>query len=248
MDKKRKENCLHEVFNKYSINQGTLENFMAKQPTDSYIVLYTSSIEGLGDSTSDIDMYVITNDSDQLNNSVVTINDLEFDVEYWKVSDIKKLITSAKKLSTAPPLPSLKVLLRIKKGILFKSSTLLDVINEINLINLDNIVCSSYSQLSRSYVEDTIKLMRDNLAISAAESSLRVVWTAIAAYNAYHHNSNLKQKWMSRIFLHDDMIDKNLKNEYLTLCVYCHLNQDNLITFTKRRLHFAQNLLFETEL
>lgn len=218
------------------------------------VFVYASQLENLGTKDSDFDVYVLSQNmpNDEFMRSVQNykiqtelLNGKLLDIEYWDITIVYELINtinepSYKKLSS----DELKLIHRLKIAEVINEN---EIGNKIKLLiqnsNLKDLVVKQYLLVSNSQLQDAIALYDSQEYISALNCARFALENAIGALNAKNGFTNLKNKWISKIFINNNGYDKELLNKYLHYQVYCNVNSSNIESFVENILEFTQNII-----
>ena len=254
---------------KREINRGILENVLSGfdikiadvlekviVPIDerTSVYFYTSHYEGLGNAHSDIDVYVIS-DYDLPHElpykyfncdgvSSFTINGLTFDIEYWKEKEINNLITLANSSKGGElDIGLLKILLRLSYSYYIKGNES-NIPNQIEEMKINEYVTNRYLLMGRSFYDDAVKMFKLKNYIACLDCCRQSLWNVIGAYNSKNGHANLKEKWISRIFIsnkgsgNSDFLDR-----YYQFQVYSSITEETIEEFVEEFLDFIQDVM-----
>lgn len=182
-------------------------------------VFYSSAMEGLGTSSSDVDVYVLIPQEQKLEyqrtyNSgigvrVEKIKNAEFDVEYWPIERLNDFLCILKKSDgITGDFNTLKVFLRVNTGYVIRNENSdwdVHFWNELQKIELNNLIAKRFLLDGRSMYDDAIKLDRGGETLLAYEQLQRAAWMVMGAANAIQNKANLKEKWIAKIFFSTEM-------------------------------------------
>lgn len=245
-----KKHVFDEFLRQKNISTSFYKNFAETMPPTSTIIVYASILDGLGTTLSDVDVYVIDpNPNKKFHDGLVHFEGLELDIEYWSIDKLQRSVCLLDSNNASNKLEVIKFLLRLENGLIIQASKQNLKEKYLSEINLNKILCAEYSNRSRSLIDDAVQIYNDNLQIAALDESQRAVWMAIAAYNAFNHHGNVKEKWISRIFISNNGFGHpEFVATYKQLCVFCKINTASISQISKERIRFAQKLLFAIEI
>lgn len=238
----------------------TIEEILAsiqiELDVDSAVFLYTSHLEGLGNINSDIDVYVITSYEPKLNVyrtnldcfgvEIKNINGLSFDIEYWSFEKINEYID---KLTNKEVLTFdygiLKILLRLHLSFVAQGHELGEKLKDrLHKLNLEKLIYEQYALEARSEYDDALKMYKSREFILSLDCCRRALWFAIAATNANNRKPNLKNKWISKIFLENKGFGNNdIYERYIQYQIFSNVNKDNLENTVEDMLVLIQDIL-----
>lgn len=220
---------------------------------DYCLFLYSSHIENLGTQNSDFDIYIICNDipnnkhlinRDNYKVRQIFINNVLFDIEYWTFSSLLTLIDKINSSNFIFNSDQLKFLHRLsmaecmgnlEKGIIIKKS-----IKDSHLLSH---VKEYYRLQATSFLEDAVYMYTAGYFTCAASCAYKALDNAIGLLNAHNGKTNLKGKWISKIFLDDNSQPNELKKRYLSLQFYAATNPENMESFLEDKIDFIQDIL-----
>lgn len=217
------------------------------------VVFYSSAMEGLGTTSSDIDVYVLMPQNHNVQyqrtyNSgigirVEKIKNAEFDVEYWPIERLNDFVLTLKQSDgLTGDFNTLKVLLRVSTGYtMHLEDTKWDehFWKELNAVKLNSLIAKRYLLDGRSMYDDAVKLHRSGETLLAYEQVQRAAWMVLGAANALQNKANLKEKWTTKIFFSTE-----LGVDYKSAYVEAFLNEFSDATL-ELRFDFVQDLMSE---
>lgn len=218
------------------------------------VFFYTSYFEGLGTKSSDIDLYVI---SDHILpralpgkylscDGVITfkIKGLEFDVEYWSEIEIKRIIDECKKNHFIES-DLLKLLLRLHYGYSPINNWMAQtILQRLKNLDVEKCVTEKYALISRSSYDDAVKLFQAEEYILSIDCCRRALWDAVTALNSANGHSNLKEKWISKIFIDNNAYgDTELLNKYYEFQVFPVVSQKHFEKYVEEFLEVVQEFI-----
>lgn len=216
---------------------------------DAFVVAYSSSMDGVGNSKSDIDIYVLTQNKTFNDNHAVirnyVINGIDLDAEYWNLEVLVAQLNSVKTNFSAE---NLKTIHRIKKGIIIKSNEMISDIlgNSLNRINESKMYIKSKILSLNSAHADALKFFYCNDYESAIFCERKALESAVMVINALNGFDNINDKWASFIFrskIKDIPIE--YKKKYLYFQVYTPLiTEQSIKAFLSDFIQFIQSLIF----
>lgn len=223
---------------------------------ETAIFFYTSHFEGLGTKKSDIDIYIISNH--KLNRKlpgkylncegVITyqINNLEFDLEYWDIKEINSIITECQENAFIEN-DLLKILVRLNYGYSYtENSATQSMLEKIQKLQIEKIVTGKYALLARSNYDDALKMFYAGEYVAALDCCRRALWDSVSALNSANGHSNLKEKWISKIFLDNNAYgNKELLDEYYKYQVYSSVPSEHIENYVEDFLESIQGFITE---
>lgn len=221
------------------------------------IFLYMSEFENLGTKDSDIDVYIISDHIpvknfkrkylDCLGVNNLSIKGLEFDIEYWHRDDLLKIVNQYKN-GTLMEKSLIKILLRLD----FKC-TIIDnlytkmLIDILEKLDIKEYVENFYLVIGTAFYDDAIKLYNAKEYISSLDCCRNALWNVVAAINAQNNFPNLKEKWVSKIFLmHRGYGDEEALKKYYKFQVFPSVPSDEgLISYIEEFLEFINTSMMK---
>lgn len=166
------------------------------------VILYTSQMDGLGSGDSDIDVYVICEDSLELISKfgrMFILEGLEFDVEYHNIAEIIDFFDSYD--GGAVPLSVLSFLLRLLTGNVIFNSFPLDkkIKNLVSRDKLEEIGLETYLILALSEYDDALKMYNQADYISGMPLARTALNYLTMAMNIANNDYVFKTKWAYRL-------------------------------------------------
>ncbi|MBZ9618257.1 hypothetical protein [Clostridium estertheticum] len=245
---------LYDRFNKCNITTSDILNKITSSDSKQVVFIYTSQLEDLGTKDSDFDVYVLSESmpngefvrSEQGYKVQITLlNGKLLDVEYWDIKVVFNLISTINSLNnTILSSDELKLIHRLKIAEVVTEN---ETGNKIQILiqnsSLKKHVIKHYLLYANSKLQDAIALYDSQQYISALNCARFSLEQAIGALNAKNGFTNLKSKWISKIFINNNGYDKELLNKYLQYQVYCNVNSGNIETFVENILEFTQNII-----
>lgn len=218
------------------------------------VFIYTSQLENLGTKDSDFDIYVLTEtmpsdesmrDEPNKKVQIAIVNGNMLDIEYW---DIKFVYTLIDKISSQSynkvSSDELKLIHRLKIAeVISGYETGSSVKALIQNSSLKELVVKSYLLSANSELQDAITLYESQEYICALHCGRIALENAIGALNAKNGFTNLKNKWISKIFINNKGYNEELLKKYLQYQVYCNINSSNVEDFVENMLEFTQNII-----
>jgi len=236
----------HNVtFNDILLKIGNINN-------EDMIFAYTSQMEGLGTKDSDIDIYVLTENSSNIafvrkdeNRKVqmAMIQNLIFDIEYWEISHVNDIITRVNcDVTDSFNVNELKLLHRLKESELL-SECGSSISSAIEMSNLKKKVKEFYIVMANSELQDAIQLFNSDENICANIRATLALENAIGALNAHNGTTNLKEKWIPKIFYNNRAKNPKVYEKYLDFQVYSRTDYNSLPDFIENKLEFIQDII-----
>lgn len=215
-------------------------------------VVYTSHVEGLGTANSDFDVYVIMKDSKQISNAkfennvyseTVYINGTQLDIEYCKVDYVVELIQRVNKLDMSINVEEIKFLDKFSKGENLNSNDLgIDVQAQIDKDRILAGVKQYFIREATSNFRDALDLLEEKELVSTLYCARNALEFAIGIINTSNNYSNVKSKWISKIFLKTNKNDE-LTEKYLRLQIFPEFNKDDFEEYLEELLEFTQEVI-----
>jgi hypothetical protein len=250
------KDILEECFSRYNIKLNeVLEKIEVPVDEDTALFFYTSYFEDLGNSGSDIDLYVISNH--QLSRelpgkystcegvSTFSLKGLEFDVEYWNPNEIIKIMDKSINNFASVDGELMKILLRLNYSYSpYDSLIAKDMISRLKHVNIEQSVTQKYALVARSIYEDALKMYKAKEYILTLDCCRYALWHSIGAFNSLNGHSNLKEKWISKIIMDNKAYGhQEILNKYLEFQIYSNVNEENIANYVEEFLEFIQELL-----
>lgn len=210
------------------------------------IVIYMSSLEGLGTSNSDVDVYVIECNTMHMGNVIqIQINGVVLDVELWDSNNILQIYNEVSQNTLKmQDVPNMKLLLRLRQGLWLNSDNKSKLLETLKETKLESNVTNMYADMARSHYDDARKMIKSGETILSLDEMRRAAWLAAAALNSIYGHPNLKEKWITKIFL-DSNVSSDLKERYLNLQVYSTVNQKNINKIVSDFSDLVSDMFFE---
>ena len=202
--------------------------------------IYTSHLENLGTTNSDFDIYVISNSKIEspkiLNHSKFGLqqcfikNNL-LDIEYWTLESIFSLLQKINSDDYSIDVSELK----------FDFCS--NIQSKIVTSKLLEQVKSFYKVQAISFLEDAVYMFDAGYYSNASSCIYKALDNAIGLVNARNGKTNLKGKWISKLFLDNPSIEDEIKDNYLRLQLYPHVTKNNIKNYLEEKIEFVQDLL-----
>lgn len=234
--------------------ESILENIILNT-SNTTVFVYTSHLEGLGTKDSDFDVYVLcesipdeiarTNHVEPIVKNLV-IEDTLIDIEYWTISQIDSLINKLTLNDSSMMIDQLKILNRLKVGEILFNENLGDELKNKLLNTEENMkdkVIESFLIGANSYLEDAVHMYNAKEYFCSLSCSYNALEYTIGGVNAKNGFTNLKLKWVPKIFMNNNGYDKSLLDQYLKYQIYTEINENNIETFAEEKMEFIQNLI-----
>lgn len=228
-------------------------------PKASYgLFIYTSHIENLGTSNSDFDIYVICNGVStgeglmshrEYSVQQIFLGNSLLDVEYWDYNSLLSLISKVNSLDFSIDITELKLLHRISYAEFYGNNDLCkNIKQQITNGKLNDHVTNYYSVQASSFLEDAVYMYNAGYLSCASSCAYKALDSAIGLLNAQNGKTNLKGKWISKIFLDDITQSNEMKQKYYEFQLYPKLSKDNLANFLEEKIEFIQDILAESSI
>ncbi|WP_141434295.1 hypothetical protein [Bacillus sp. 03113] len=239
-----------------------------------YVYLGGSIMEGFGNDTSDIDVYVICekipqqfeSNKDYIGESFLSTGEnlvrnlvfdgVRYDFEYWTKEDFYNLIDRLNNLvfKTEDYISrftdsEIDLLHRLKFGkALVNKENFNKLQQSILFKNLGLYQAIIASEKFTSYVEDIQGAMLSSDFGSAFFMVRRLLELAVTSYLAVHGETNPNSKWMYRkiVCYQERNRDKELLDKYLHFQTY-PFNESTIKLFVKETMRFSQTLNVKTQ-
>ncbi|MFD1608804.1 nucleotidyltransferase domain-containing protein [Oceanobacillus luteolus] len=175
-----------------------IEYLLEKFPEDQ-IIIFGSEIEGRNSKYSDLDVYVITNDSEKKLNQNLKLNTLILDIEILKAEQVLLLIKKVKEYKNMR-LDNLKLLYRLREGIylseqFFGRAT-------FSKLEIDEAIKFYWNQKFISLSDDILKAHMQGKFEENTLQIFKLIEIAECIYLCNNHKVIVKEKW-----IHDDFIN-----------------------------------------
>lgn len=215
-------------------------------PNNVGIIAYMSALEGLGTVTSDVDVYVIERNTGNKGNVVQKeIGGVILDVESWDEDELLSIYDGViSEKNDSHNFLKLKVLMRLKQGVSLTNIFDSELFDKLNSSKLETIITNGYASLARSHYDDARKMIKSSELVLALDELRRATWFAAAALSAQRGHANLKEKWITKVFLNSPVSDE-LKEQYTKLQIFPSVNEKNLPNVVDELSGFVSNLFFE---
>ncbi|WP_129045118.1 hypothetical protein [Companilactobacillus metriopterae] len=195
---------------------------------ENTIYVYSSLFEGLGTPDSDLDIYVVGKSGDSSYvKTIILENNYKLDVEYWPQKIISDYyVNYSQELNIPKDFFELKVLLRIINSIEITKNNSTSIGSYLDIYGIYNSILELFSKSARSHYEDAMTLYKYGEELSSVDELRRSAWSCAGALNAKSGNINLKEKWISKLFI-ENYQNKYLVNRYSNLMFYSSLSISN---------------------
>lgn len=178
--------------------------------------------------------------------NLIQVGDLDLDIEYWTVESIENILqkfVDSKGLSGN--YSDLKILLRIFYGYFLYSNDisnrLQDLLKSHDLLTL---IKNRVSIEARSLYDEAVKMYEVDEKILALDCARRCLWECASYVNTYYGKANLKQKWISKIFIDNNGFGhKELLENYMKLQIFSNINIDTLDNQLLEMFSLIQSML-----
>lgn len=247
-------NILIDRLNECNITKTDILSNIKKTKHKQSIFVYTSHLEGLGTKDSDFDIYVLSEsmpdikfsrDYDHYKVHITTVKDMLLDVEYWNISDVYNLIDDINNLNyTKLDMEELKLIHRLRVGEIISELEIgMQIKTLIENSKLREHVLKLYVLYANSELEDAINMYNSREYICALKCARNSLENAIGALNAKNGISNLKPKWIPKIFLNNNGYNEEILNKYLKYQIYSNVDKGSIDSFVEEIIEFIQNIL-----
>lgn len=249
---------LIQRLNECQIKLSDIETYIIKPSGIWCGFIYTSHLEDLGTANSDFDIYVIS-DSKVESNKIIEntkfglqqcfINDNLLDIEYWTLNTIESLLQKVNSLSSSIDVAELKLLHRLLLADSFGDTAFCNKIQtQIANGKLNEHVKNFYKVQAASFIEDAVYMFDAGYFSCSSSCAYKALDNAIGLVNARNGKTNLKGKWISKIFLDDPTIEQELKDNYIRLQLYPQVEEKNIKSYLEEKIEFVQDLLAESSI
>lgn len=235
-----KEKILQERMSECCVTKDDILDCIRKTTNKKMSVLvYISRFEGLGNKDSDFDIYAICREDICHPIEMLQINEVCFDIEYWPLEKLEKLVDNIDSITDRD---QLKLIKRIHESVLLTEEVeLTTLVRKIDAIDIDNKIYKYFKRLVNAEYDDALKMDNNAEYISCLSCCQRAGLNLIAAINAKNGHSNLNHKWTNKIFIDNSGYDKELYEEYLNTYIYISINKENIRSIIERMLDFISN-------
>lgn len=212
---------------------------------DANVLAYITKYDNLGNSSSDIDIYVITSGATNKRNLVYRLGDLSLDIEFHCEKDIIQMI---RVLNTERSnYDTIKFIYRLKSGCFLKlSDSDINWDQYLHEINIKKVAEKHFSVLANSLMEDAHKLYKHKEFFCSISVVRNAIQNAVSAFCFHYDMPCVNLKWISKMFLNVCKISSSpLAKEYCELMYYSRIEPSNTTQYIERCLNFVQKIMFE---
>ncbi|MGL5378391.1 hypothetical protein [Clostridium sp.] len=222
---------------------------------DSIVILYTSHLEGLGNKSSDLDIYVISkSDNNEINltekrkgekwvTDIKYIKNISLDIEYWNIQDVYNIVNnisdSTKQLNT----DYLTFINRLMVGEAINNLSLANEIKEvISKSNFKKNVLKEMILTSNSWLDDAIKMFNAKEYLCSLLCTNYSLDFALQSNNIKNGIYTLKSKWIPKI-AYNIINDKEIYKQYIEIQFFTNINESNIKNHIENKILLIQNIL-----
>lgn len=109
---------------------------------------------------------------------------------------------------------------------------------------MEKCVTDRYALFARSSYDDALKMYKAKEFILSLDCCRRALWEVVAALNAVNGCCNLKEKWISKLFIDNKAYgNEELLEDYLAYQIYSCVPKDNLENYVENFLEVIQNFI-----
>ena len=255
-----KKNILESILIKKEV---TLKDVIAKIDYPSAnnnvgTLFYTSFFENLGNKNSDIDIYIFLTSKKELEKKslrkyseclgvdVIQVGELELDIEYWTISSIEKILQKfVDSNGLSGNYSDLKILLRIFHGYFLESNETSNYITGLlESHDIIKLVKNRIAIEARSLYDEAVKMYEVNEKILSLDCARRCLWECASYMNAHYGKPNLKQKWISKIFIDNKAFGHvDLLEGYINLQIFSNITEENIDNTLLEMFTLIQSML-----
>lgn len=263
-----------KILNEILENESIVLDYLKKLEVKSYFVYMAGSlVEGFGNESSDIDVYVIYDSDEELHinsselNEVVLksehsyINNIihngkRFDFEYWNINELKKIINKVNNIDAN----SEQYVVRLNKDeidfihrfkvskCIYNEDLYVKYRKQLEFKNLQFIQIVSHSEQYDSYIEDLQGALQSRDLETSYLLILLLIETALTSYLCMYGETNPSRKWLLRKL--DNYVkkfdDSTIKGKYFDLISY-RFDPSNIEEYIEEAIEFTSKLNLDTQ-
>lgn len=236
------------------INIIKLTDSIIKVESRQIVFAYISRLEGLGNNSSDIDIYVISdevpgrevaNENEKTFIDVVDLGRTSLDIEYWSTKKADDLIDALNiKNYEKVGMDELKFLHRLSIGVNIYEDKLTQAYRDrINKVNIQECLYLIYRKGAVNLMDDAIKLFYAEDYVTALSIARAALEQSLAVSNTTHGKLNMKRKWVPKIFVDNNGYNEGILERYMNLQVYCNITKENISQYVEGIIELTQDIL-----
>lgn len=236
----------------------TLEEILKRIPfieeMNVSVFIYSSHMDGLGNSKSDLDIYILVNempvDEKKLSeyydckSRMEKIDELMVDLEYWEYNQLYKIIESRLYIRD---IAKMKLLCRLLKGDVILGEDKGNQIKQaIEKIDIRTIVAEFFQNSTTQEFDDATKMLKSGNGYCTLSCARRALDYVMAAYNAKKGVAVLNIKWVPQIIINSKGFgNEYLLRRYLQLQFYNKITDENVNDLAEDMLTFISEMMFD---
>lgn len=213
-----------------------------KHLTNFNIAYYLSSFDGLGNSFSDIDIYVISEYLQGINERL-ELGNTEVDIEFISTKHIHSLLINSESLTEK----DLKLIWRLQSG--YYPANDLPTLNELQSFPLKDTILNWFYGTSYEAYDNGKKLFKSKNYIASNESFRSSIVNSINSLNIINDNIIVKSKWIVSSFYHNKAYGNyDFFKRVEDLIIYPHVEKEQLETYCLLLEELATDMIFRIEM
>ena len=115
--------------------------------------------------------------------------------------------------------------------------------------NIEECVTKQYVLMARSLFSDALKMFRAKEYFAAQDCCRNSLWKIIGAINSFSGYPNLKEKWISKIFIdHTGFGFEDILKKYYKFQIYPQVSKENFTEYIKEFIEFLQECINTVEM
>lgn len=242
---------LEKLLKRHEISWQKLFNELPElhMPGFQAAIFYISKMDGVGNNSSDLDVYIIC-EHKTVESKIYKIKNLVLDVEFWTISDLNNCIQK-NIIEQDFNREDLKTLHRLKIGYKLNENE-----KHFNLLmskyddeQLCNIVKEKNLLFASSTIDDSLKMLENENLSCALTCANKVFEYSLVAYCAHNGVANINEKWIPFIIEKTNAFsDNDIMESYLQYYIFKEINRDNIETYIKELIYISQDILFKIAL
>jgi len=184
-------------------------------------------------------------ETEQFKSKLAIVNNTKIDLVYWSYADVDRLIESINDLTYKnKKIEELKFIHRLRKSIIVNHEELGNSLKKrIEKSSFVEVVTKYYAVQSNSHLQDAINMYNSERYACAMSCATMSLEHAIGALNSKNGNTNLKLKWLPKIFIDNAGYESDFLDRYLELQLYTNVNEQNIASFVEEKLELVQDVL-----
>lgn len=219
------------------------------------IFVYTSHLEGLGTASSDFDIYVICDKLpdnpkllgyDKAKTQILLINNYSLDIEYWEENSILQMINTINVEDNQQiDLNKITMLHRLEVAELINESNIgLQIKQDVSCSKLNRRALETLSLNARSELDDAVQMYYANEYACAIIKAREALQFAIGSLNAVHGVTNIKNKWITKIFYQNNGYDGKYLERYMKLQFFTAAKDEtDLCNYAEALIELVQDIV-----